>query len=185
MTSAATVGDIERIREKVALKFCKALGDDESAAVTGKNLEIVLWNSIVKKCTHDCVPLEWLYYGPPKSGCMGFKWRYTTRASSLALYNIPHVADKLKTGEIPLKKFIDMDPWEIREDLWAPVFEKVAYKSLKRQLTVDVENAPDGMFQCHKCRSRKTTFYQMQTRSADEPMTCFVQCLNCQQRWKS
>ena len=41
-----------------------------------------------------------------------------------------------------------------------------------------------GMFTCGKCRSKKTTYYQMQTRSADEPMTSFVTCLNCQKRWK-
>lgn len=31
---------------------------------------------------------------------------------------------------------------------------------------------------------RKTTYYQMQTRSADEPMTTFVTCVNCGNRWK-
>jgi hypothetical protein len=116
---------------------------------------------------------------------MGFRWRYTTRATSLALYNIPHVVDALKSGELPLKKFVAMEPWEVRPDFWAPIFERVAFRSLRRQLTFDVESAPDGAFQCNACKSKKTTFYQMQTRSADEPMTCFVQCLNCQKRWKS
>ncbi|KAF4747006.1 hypothetical protein FOZ62_019799, partial [Perkinsus olseni] len=36
-----------------------------------------------------------------------------------------------------------------------------------------------GMFQCGKCRKSQTTYFQMQTRSSDEPMTTFVTCLNC------
>ena len=41
-----------------------------------------------------------------------------------------------------------------------------------------------GMFKCGKCKSMKTSYYQMQTRSADEPMTTFVNCANCGNRWK-
>lgn len=40
-------------------------------------------------------------------------------------------------------------------------------------------NAKDGMYTCSKCKGKKTTFYEQQTRSADEPMTTFVQCLEC------
>lgn len=34
-------------------------------------------------------------------------------------------------------------------------------------------------FQCSKCKEKKTTYYQLQTRSADEPMTTFVTCVVC------
>lgn len=42
----------------------------------------------------------------------------------------------------------------------------------------------DGIFQCRKCKSKKTTYYSLQTRSADEPMTNFITCLSCGNRWK-
>eukprot|EP00924_Labyrinthula_sp_SR-Ha-C_P016673 snap_masked-scaffold_6-processed-gene-11.22-mRNA-1 protein AED:0.36 eAED:0.36 QI:0/-1/0/1/-1/1/1/0/178 len=42
----------------------------------------------------------------------------------------------------------------------------------------------NGIFKCGRCKSTKTTNYQKQTRSADEPMTVFVQCTNCGNRWR-
>eukprot|EP00501_MAST-03F_sp_TOSAG23-6_P001845 GSMAST32.ASY1.ANO1.1923.1 assembled CDS len=41
-----------------------------------------------------------------------------------------------------------------------------------------------GLFKCRRCHKWKTTNYQKQTRCADEPMTVFVQCLNCGNRWR-
>ena len=46
----------------------------------------------------------------------------------------------------------------------------------------DLLNA--SLFTCGRCKSTKTTSTQKQTRSADEPMTVFVLCLNCGNRWK-
>jgi len=41
-----------------------------------------------------------------------------------------------------------------------------------------------SLFTCGRCKSIKTTSTQKQTRSADEPMTVFVLCLDCNNRWK-
>lgn len=41
-----------------------------------------------------------------------------------------------------------------------------------------------SLFTCGRCKSIKTTSTQKQTRSADEPMTVFVLCKNCGNRWK-
>ena len=48
---------------------------------------------------------------------------------------------------------------------------------------VDLSSTSDE-FMCYKCKARKCTFYQLQTRSSDEPMTTFVSCLNYGNRWK-
>ena len=39
-------------------------------------------------------------------------------------------------------------------------------------------------FLCKKCKERKTTFYTMQIRSADEAETSFITCLNCGYSWR-
>ncbi|AFZ80812.1 transcription elongation factor S-II, putative [Theileria equi strain WA] len=47
-----------------------------------------------------------------------------------------------------------------------------------------LNNKSKGQFRCFKCKSSDTVYHQMQTRSSDEPMTTFVTCLKCQNRWK-
>lgn len=62
--------------------------------------------------------------------------------------------------------------------------QKIAFdidKSNQEEIETEVQ---DGIFQCRKCGSRKTTYYSLQTRSADEPMTNFITCLQCKNRWK-
>lgn len=92
-----------------------------------------------------------------------------------------HILEKkLKTTEV-----IGMRP----EQLWfdgpcaRQVENKIHLDIRKQALLNDIKNQ-DGMFKCLRCKSMKTSFYQMQTRSADEPMTVFVSCLTCGKNWK-
>ena len=40
------------------------------------------------------------------------------------------------------------------------------------------------IYQCVKCKKKKTSFIQVQTRSADEGMTVFVKCQHCGFKWR-
>ena len=42
----------------------------------------------------------------------------------------------------------------------------------------------NGLFRCGKCKSSKTSYYELQIRSADEPMTAFITCHNCGNKWR-
>jgi len=48
---------------------------------------------------------------------------------------------------------------------------------------INKEMATDT-YTCGRCHKNECTYYQLQTRSADEPMTTFVTCLNCGKRWR-
>jgi transcription elongation factor S-II len=50
--------------------------------------------------------------------------------------------------------------------------------------TTNIEASTD-MFTCKKCKSKKCTYYELQTRSADEPTTVFITCLDCGKHWKT
>ncbi len=169
---------VEDVRAKVAARFAETLGNES----LGKKLEIVLWNYVLKSCQADQYPLEW-------SGALtkSVRERYTTRAIGLDIYNLrtnETLRAKIISGELPLKKFISMNAFEMNPELWDPIFERKAAKALRQQARVDPDTMPDGLLECRRCRSKKTTYFQMQTRSADEPSTIFAHCLRCDNRWK-
>lgn len=64
------------------------------------------------------------------------------------------------------------------------------YKEYENKISIQIDrqlNPPEvkeGQYQCKKCKSRKTYFYQLQTRSADEPMTTFITCCACDHKWR-
>ena len=90
--------------------------------------------------------------------------------------------NRVKSKEFPEKKLAFMNPQYMFPELWKEYLdekerrEKVLYETRK-------ETATD-MFKCGRCKKKECTYYQLQTRSADEPMTTFVTCLNCGKRWK-
>jgi len=85
-----------------------------------------------------------------------------------------------------------MKPWELNP---RPYEEHDAKKQAEWARKQNPEDIPDGAFECLNCKrdtkkreaglTKKTAYYQMQTRSADEPMTTFHSCLLCGNRWKS
>ena len=47
-----------------------------------------------------------------------------------------------------------------------------------------VEGTKSSDMKCGKCGKRNCTYNQLQTRSADEPMTTFVMCNECGNRYE-
>ena len=71
---------------------------------------------------------------------------------------------------------------EMNPEKW----DKLIQLKIKRDKTkydTQVEAMTDT-FKCRKCKSTKCSYYGLQTRSSDEPMTIFVTCLDCSNRWK-
>ena len=52
---------------------------------------------------------------------------------------------------------------------------KTFLDSIKEKIKSELKpEAMTNLFKCHKCGSRETSYYEVQTRSADEPMTQFI-----------
>ena len=71
---------------------------------------------------------------------------------------------------------------EMHPTRWAALLEEKKVRDDNRYAP-KLEASTDN-FTCGRCKSKKCTYYQLQTRSSDEPMTCFVNCLSCGSSWK-
>lgn len=63
-------------------------------------------------------------------------------------------------------------------------WEQANEDKINKQCGITGDLLKASLFTCSRCKSIKTTSTQKQTRSADEPMTVFVLCMNCGKRWK-
>jgi len=85
------------------------------------------------------------------------------------------------TQELSLEEVAKQNYYELCPENWQQMVDRQA-KREQIQLEGDFSRATDK-WMCHGCKKRKCTYYELQTRSADEPMTIFIHCLNCGKRW--
>jgi DNA-directed RNA polymerase subunit M/transcription elongation factor TFIIS len=90
--------------------------------------------------------------------------------------------ERFQQGEVTFEDIAKMDTYELFPSRWKEQFEQQQIRE-KRQLEGNRSMATD-MFLCSRCHKRECTYYEMQTRSADEPMTIFITCLNCSKHWR-
>jgi len=81
----------------------------------------------------------------------------------------PHIVAFMTHQELSPEKWSELIIAKIKRD--------------KNKFETNIAAATDT-FTCRKCKANQCTYYQMQTRSADEPMTTFVTCIPCGNRWK-
>ncbi|XP_059442177.1 transcription elongation factor TFIIS-like [Corylus avellana] len=98
----------------------------------------------------------------------------------------PNLRRKVLLGQIKPEVLVTMSAMEMASQKRQRENIQIQLKSLNRCLhdTELKEKASTDMFQCSRCRERKCTYHQLQTRSADEPMTTYVTCVNCNNHWK-
>ena len=90
--------------------------------------------------------------------------------------------EKLKDGKVKADKVGVLSVYDIFPDNWK---ELLNAKSKRDKIKYELKpEAMTNLFKCRKCGSRETSYYEVQTRSADEPMTQFITCLKCDNRWK-
>lgn len=89
---------------------------------------------------------------------------------------------RILKGEIAPERVAFMSHHDMNPLRWQTSIEKKMMRDASRYNT-NIQASTD-MYTCRRCKSKKTTYYEVATRSADEQMTIFITCLNCGKNWK-
>lgn len=102
------------------------------------------------------------------------------RSLYLNLKNESSFVDQILNGTIPETQFVHIQHVDISSKKWMPYIQRLMdrekYAQEKVQETSD-------LFVCPKCENSHTTHYSLQTRGGDEPMTIFINCIDCDHKW--
>lgn len=96
----------------------------------------------------------------------------------------PDLRRRVLLGEVSPAELVGMAPEEMASDERKRQNQQIKDKAIFECERGAPAKATTDQFKCGRCGKRKTTYYQLQTRSADEPMTTFVTCVECNNHWK-
>ncbi|GAA5991381.1 hypothetical protein JCM10908_003285 [Rhodotorula pacifica] len=121
---------------------------------------------------------------PPPGGTAAYRNKMRSFYLNLKAVNNPGLREDVVSGEISIVQLYEMDPKDMASEERKAENRKLVAENLFKAQAAAPQQAETDAFQCGKCKQRRCMYYQMQTRSADEPMTTFVTCLSCNNRWK-
>jgi len=140
------------------------------------NLEKGIFNYALKEAANRKVVKKW--------DNQYFAQIYLDRLRSIYLnLKNPEILEQIKSEAIQSHTVAFMTHQEMRPDKWKELIEEKVKRDANK-FEQNIEASTDT-FTCRKCKQNKCTYYQMQTRSADEPMTVYISCINCGNRWKN
>ena len=167
----------ENIRQKLQTIFqTPDHPDAENALRHATNLEKGVFNYTLKESTSRKIVKKW--ENP------AFTQLYLDRMRSIYInLKNPDLVNQIANGETLAQTVAFMTHQEFNPMRWRELIDKKRKRDASK-CTNNIEASTD-MFTCKKCKSKRCTYYEMQTRSADEPATVFVSCLDCGKNWKS
>lgn len=184
MSIIQTIAYPDNFRAEVRKRIEAILGgagadtDTDTGTGTGtiaSNIEKGIFNWTIQHATKNNIVKKW--------SNPFFITLYIDRLRSVYInLKKPDVSSAVISGNIKAPELAFMTHQEICPDKWKQLIEDKKVRD-KQKYEPNIEASTDN-FTCNKCKSKKCTYYQLQTRSADEPMTTFVTCLECGKRWK-
>ncbi|KAH8255746.1 hypothetical protein KR038_009852 [Drosophila bunnanda] len=128
--------------------------------------------------------LEDAIYAEFKNTDMKYKNRIRSRVANLKDPKNPGLRGNFMCGAVSAKQLAKMTPEEMASDEMKKLREKFVKEAINDAQLATVQGTKTDLLKCAKCKKRNCTYNQLQTRSADEPMTTFVMCNECGNRWK-
>lgn len=118
------------------------------------------------------------------TGNMKYKNQVRSRVFNLKDKKNPALRVNVLMGLIQPEKIAVMTADEMASDELKMMRMAAAKQGMDAAQLAIKEGTKTSLLKCGKCKKNNCTYHQMQTRSADEPMTTFVLCNECGNRWK-
>ncbi|CAL4102322.1 unnamed protein product, partial [Meganyctiphanes norvegica] len=128
--------------------------------------------------------IEEAIYKEYRNTDMGYKNRVRSRVYNLKDQKNPQLRQNVLCGLIQPKKIACMTSEEMASGEMKQMREKFNKEAMDDAQLAIAQGTKTDLLRCGKCGKRECTYNQMQTRSSDEPMTTFVLCNHCGNRWK-
>ncbi|NWR38643.1 TCEA3 protein, partial [Tachuris rubrigastra] len=115
---------------------------------------------------------------------MKYRNRVRSRISNLKDPKNPGLRRNVLGGAIEPALIARMTAEEMASDELKQLRNAMTQEAIREHQMAKTGGTVTDLFQCGKCKKKNCTYNQVQTRSADEPMTTFVLCNECGNRWK-
>lgn len=169
--SLHTINNADNFRANIRKKINEKLNNE----IFSNNLEKGIFNYVLKESDQRKIIKKW--------DNPFFVQIYLNHLKSILNNLSDKWIDEIKNENILSQNFAFMNHQEFNHNKWALLIEEKSKRD-KNKFEVNIASATDT-FTCRKCKGNQTTYYTLQVRSADEPMTIFIQCLKCGNRWKT
>ncbi|XP_050987089.1 transcription elongation factor A protein 3 isoform X8 [Labeo rohita] len=162
----------DSIRDKCIEMLAAALRTDDDYKDYGTN------------CEGMAAEIEDYIYQEIKATDMKYKNRVRSRISNLKDPKNPNLRKNVLAGAIELSRIAIMSAEEMASDELKQLRNVLTQEAIREHQMAKTGGTTTDLLQCGKCKKKNCTYNQVQTRSADEPMTTFVLCNECGNRWK-
>jgi transcription elongation factor S-II len=110
--------------------------------------------------------------------------RVYLRKSRHILFNVNDIQRELANKTISPDQVAHTHHEVWKPELYKPIHDKAKQREMNTLMYEKREQVhEDGLLICELCKSKKTKYIELQTRSADEPMTIFGMCMECDYHW--
>uniref|UniRef100_A0A1A8F3B2 Transcription elongation factor n=1 Tax=Nothobranchius korthausae TaxID=1143690 RepID=A0A1A8F3B2_9TELE len=162
----------DSIRDKCIEMLAAALRTDNDYKDFGTN------------CDSMAAEIEDHIYQENKATDMKYKNRVRSRISNLKDPKNPELRRNVLAGSIELSRIATMSAEEMASNELKKLRNVLTQEAIREHQMAKTGGTTTDLLQCSKCKKKNCTYNQVQTRSADEPMTTFVLCNECGNRWK-
>ncbi|KAM7126337.1 transcription elongation factor A protein 2 isoform 1-T1 [Molossus nigricans] len=135
-------------------------------------------------CEHLSAQIEECIFRDVGNTDMKYKNRVRSRISNLKDAKNPDLRRNVLCGTITPQQIAVMTSEEMASDELKEIRKAMTKEAIREHQMARTGGTQTDLFTCGRCRKKSCTYTQVQTRSSDEPMTTFVVCNECGNRWK-